>query len=216
MRVRWSSIARCQRGASAAEFAIVLPLLILLLFGIIDAGRWLWTYNQAEKATQVGARMAAVTTVLSPGLIDEDYAGQTIAGATLKTGDDIPVEALGKIVCNSDGCSCNPADGRCPATVGTMDATTFAAIVARMNLIAPDVGAANVEIRYSGSGLGRAGAEPTGGGGGGDRIEISPLITVSLRGMTFDPIILLNGGAFPMPDFRTTMTAEDASGVYSE
>lgn len=196
---------------------MVLPLLMLLLFGVIDAGRWLWVYNQAEKATQVGARMAAVTNTLSPGLIDEDYAGQTIAGATLKTGDYVPVEALGEILCNSDGCSCDPADGLCPATVGTMDATTFAAIVARMNLMFPAIKAENVEVRYSGSGLGSVGADPTGGGGGGaDRMEISPLITVNLRDMTFEPITTFLLASMAMPDFRTTMTAEDASGVYSE
>lgn len=216
MNMRWPLIAGCQRGASAAEFAMVLPLLMLLLFGIIDAGRWLWVYNQAEKATQVGARMAAVTNTLSPGLIDEDYAGQTIAGATLKTGDYVPAEALGEIVCNSDGCSCDPADGRCPTTVGTMDATTFAAIVARMSMIAPGVGAENVEVRYSGSGLGSVGADPSGGGGGGDGMEISPLITVNLRDMTFEPITTFLLASMEMPDFRTTMTAEDASGVYSE
>ena len=52
-------VADC-RGASAAEFSLVLPLLILLLFGIIDAGRLLWEVNRAEKATQMGARYAIV------------------------------------------------------------------------------------------------------------------------------------------------------------
>lgn len=219
MIARSAHLWRCQRGASAAEFAIVLPLLILLLFGIIDAGRFLWAYNQAEKATQVGARMAAVTNVLSPGLIDEDYAGRTYGGPALKPGDVIPAEALGVVVCNSSGCSCDTNDGPCPATVGTMDAMTFAAIVARMNLIDPSVTAANVEVKYSGSGLGETGNPPLGGGGGSapvDSIEISPLITVSLRDMEFRPISLLLAAALTMPDFRTTITTEDASGVYSE
>ena len=34
-------------GAGAGEFALVLPLLFLLLFVIIDVGRWMWAYNQA-------------------------------------------------------------------------------------------------------------------------------------------------------------------------
>ena len=48
-------------AASAAEFALVLPLLLLLLFGIIDAGRFMWECNRAEKATQMGVRFAVVT-----------------------------------------------------------------------------------------------------------------------------------------------------------
>jgi len=49
---------------SSAEFAMVLPLLLIFLFGMIDTGRFLWEFNEAEKATQVGARMAIVTNVL--------------------------------------------------------------------------------------------------------------------------------------------------------
>ena len=56
-----AALIRDERGASAAEFALVLPLLLLLLFGIIDAGRLAWEFNRAEKATQVGARVAVVT-----------------------------------------------------------------------------------------------------------------------------------------------------------
>lgn len=211
------SLMRCSRGASAAEFAIVLPLLLLLLFGIIDAGRWLWVYNQAEKATQVGARMAIVTNVLAPGLITEDYAGQEFGGVPLQSGDLIPAEALGVVLCNTGGCSCPNAP--CPESLGTMDATTFAAIVDRMKRMFPAVTPGNVEIRYSGSGLGSAGALPPVGPGGGpapaESIEISPLVTVSLRDMTFAPITFLLLAEMEMPDFRTTMTAEDLSGIYS-
>ena len=218
MTVRHAML-RCTRGATAAEFAMVLPLLMLLLFGIMDAGRWLWTVNKAEKATQVGARMAIVTNVLAPGLIAEDYAGQNYGpgGAALKSGDLIPAEALGVVRCNSDGRACETAP--CPDPIGDPDATTFAAIVERMQLMYPDIVPANVEVRYSGSGLGSAGALPATGPGGGpapaEAIEISPLITVSLRNMTFKPMTTFLMTDFAMPDFKTTMTAEDVSGIYS-
>ena len=52
-------------GAAGAEFALVLPLLILFLFGMIDVGRYMWTINQLEKATQVGARWAVVTDMVA-------------------------------------------------------------------------------------------------------------------------------------------------------
>ena len=50
-------------AAGAAEFALILPLFLLFLLGIIDAGRYAWAFNQAEKATQVGARWAVPITV---------------------------------------------------------------------------------------------------------------------------------------------------------
>ena len=100
-------LARDQAGSTAAEFGLVLPLLLLLLFGIIDAGRWIWTYNQAEKATQMGARMAIVTDMISPG-IGTSYVG--VGGLT--QGDVIPASAFGKITCTSSGCTCTTAP--CP------------------------------------------------------------------------------------------------------
>src|SRR5438552_2784857 len=104
-------LKRDQSGSSAAEFALVLPLLLVLLFGIIDAGRWIWTYNQAEKAAQMGARMAIVTDMIEPG-IGTGYVG--VGGLT--QGDIIPASAFGKITCTSSGCTCTTA--LCP-TLGT-------------------------------------------------------------------------------------------------
>ncbi len=52
--------ARRQRGLAAVEFAIVALLLFTLLFGVIEMGRLLWTWNAAVEATRHGARLAAV------------------------------------------------------------------------------------------------------------------------------------------------------------
>ena len=53
-----SRLKNAELGATAAEFAMVLPIVILFLLGTIDVGRLMWTWNKAEKATQFGARYA--------------------------------------------------------------------------------------------------------------------------------------------------------------
>ncbi len=47
-------------GASAVEFALVAPLLLILVFGIIDLGRAYSTLNQLAASAREGARYAAV------------------------------------------------------------------------------------------------------------------------------------------------------------
>ncbi len=42
------------------EFGLVLPLLMMLLLGLIDASRLLWSYTTLLEAVQVSARCAAV------------------------------------------------------------------------------------------------------------------------------------------------------------
>ena len=210
LRISLPKLARDRRASTAAEFTLVLPLLLLLLFGIIDGGRFLWETNLAEKATQEGVRMAVVTNVLAPGLIAEDYTGKTFNGTTIKTGDLIPAAALGVIECSSSkGCICKTPP--CPATLGMMDSVTFAKVVARMAIIDPNVTSDNVVVAYSGSGLGAAGE------GGATSMDVSPFITVRLQQLQFAPITTeLFKAKFDMSSFSSTLTAEDASGLYSE
>lgn len=208
-------LLRCDRGASAAEFGLVLPLFLLMLLGVIDAGRFAWEYNKAEKATQVGARAAIVTDVLSSGLRDMDYAGETVGGETLASGDRIPAAALGTIVCTNTACTCETAP--CPSNLGTFNSATFNnVLLERMKAIQPTIEAADVEVRYSGSGFGFAEASGGGGGGGAtEQMEISPLVTVTLKNVGFNPIMLFGVASFNLPQISTTLTAEDASGAYS-
>src|SRR4051812_28489854 len=48
------------RGQALVEFALVIPLFLLLLFGIVDAGRLVFTYNAVSNAARDGARVAIV------------------------------------------------------------------------------------------------------------------------------------------------------------
>lgn len=49
-----------QRGAAAVEFALVAIVFFMLLIGIVEMGRVLFTWNAAVEATRYGARIAVV------------------------------------------------------------------------------------------------------------------------------------------------------------
>jgi len=49
------------RGNSIVEFALVLPILLLVLFGITEFGRMIMTTNILNTASREGARLAAVS-----------------------------------------------------------------------------------------------------------------------------------------------------------
>ena len=186
-------LIREERGA-AGEFALLLPLIILFLLGIIDAGRYAYAFNQGEKATQTGTRFAVVTdpvaTAVSQSFLDVD----TSAG-TLAQGDRIPADALPLVSCPAAG----GGDG------GT-DAAARGRLVARMQQIWPAIEDANVVIDYEGSGLGYAGNP--------DGLDIAPFVTVRLTGMEFTSILLF-GANVGFPDFAYTLTMEDGTGTGS-
>jgi Flp pilus assembly protein TadG len=201
-----------QRGASAAEFALVLPLLLLFLFGIIDAGRLYYNVNQAEKATQMGARYAIVTDVIPPKIAAADYVGAVACSdpaspgsyKACKTGDAITdPSALGSVTCTSNGCT---GTGNYPSSP-TMNAGAFQNLVDRMHAFDPAIGAGNVSVSFRGSGLGYAG-DPTG-------MDVVPLVTVQLTNLSFRPITALALMTVTLPPARTTLSAESSAGTQS-
>jgi Flp pilus assembly protein TadG len=184
-------------------------LLLILLFGIIDAGRWLWENNRAEKATQAGARVAVVTQIIPAGL-EESFVGRTVNGVVLTQGDVVPASALGAVVCQKPangtlGCTCSTCSG---VTLTPIDQTGWDQIMLRMKSAYPNFAEENLRVEYRGSGLGFAG-DPSG-------LDLSPLVTVRLQGVEFQPITTFLLTTINMPEFVTTLTAEDSVGTISE
>jgi hypothetical protein len=63
-QARWA-LARREDGVALVEFALVLPLLLLLIFGILEFGRAVNYWIDANHLANVAARWAAVDT--NPG-----------------------------------------------------------------------------------------------------------------------------------------------------
>lgn len=200
---RWRAFLADDAGGPAAEFALVLPLALIFLFGIIDVGRYMWDVNQAEKATQTGARWAVATGVLASDLADYSFA---VDGGILQ-GEPIDADAFPGVICDADGCDCVNG-GTCAFDASAFDDDSFDALITRMAQIKPDIGSANVVVNYAWSGIGFAG-DPNGP-------DVSPIVTVRLRNMQFRPLLLqLFGGSVSLPDYSYSLTMEDGYGGYS-
>lgn len=66
---------RDERGTTLVELAFVLPLFLLLFFGLIDFGRMGGEYVMADKAMQIATRMAVVRPAACPGLLPTNPRG---------------------------------------------------------------------------------------------------------------------------------------------
>lgn len=197
-------LRRDNRGATLAEFALVLPLALIFLLGLVDAGRYLYNVNQAQKAVQIGARWAVATDILASDLVDYSY---VISGGVTQ-GDTVPEADFPGAECSSSSgtlsCAC-PSGGTCDYDLSVVNQASFDAMVARMQQIYGAIDPDDVHVNYIYSGLGYAG-DPTGP-------DVAPFVTVSLEGMQFRPAsgILFNA-ILNLPNFSQTLTMEDGRG----
>jgi Flp pilus assembly protein TadG len=169
---------------------MVLPLLLLLIFGIIDIGRYMWTINQAEKATQMGVRYAVVSDPVA-NVINTDFVSFGIAG-----GDPVPTATFDNAVCTNTSCTVVGAGG----IDTSRNATAFTQIVTWMQKFLPVIQPSNVKVTYQNVGLGYS----------GDPINpnVAALTTVELTGLTFQPLLLF-GGSINLPPIKASLTLED-------
>ena len=196
MKRRAIRLGTCISGQTGFEFTFLLPLLLIFLCGFVDAGRAMWTWNRAEKATQMGVRYAVTTDVVASG-----FANYVFTQSGLGQGDTVPTSAFLGVTCDSTACT-NKGAGPAPG----YNATAFNNIVRRMRVFMPEITAANVIVEYDNVGIGYAG-DPF-------APDVAALVTVRLTGMRFRPVTTFwFGGIMPMPSFRAAQTMEDGSGT---
>lgn len=187
---RLRRLAKDLAGATLVEMALVLPMLLVLTFGLVEFGVALWQYNSAEKATADAARYVATHGPLVAGLNDCIVATDAAAGTSCSE-----VGANGAPAGSWTGDSC----------AAPCQAAVMAEVVQRVQALAPFVEPQNVEVELRGSNFGYVG-----------RGAPVPMITVRLVDLQYDFVAiddLLGFGAVDMPGFDATSVGEDQQGV---
>lgn len=109
-------LARSDRGAAAVEFALILPMLLLMVLGVTELGKIVHYRAALESAARTGVHSARSLTMTTAAQI-------TTAETTMETAADLAitnsgiggtVTSTGSIACEcSDGTSVDCVSGTC-------------------------------------------------------------------------------------------------------
>jgi Flp pilus assembly pilin Flp len=209
-------LVRDEDGGPLVEVAIILPILILFLFGGIDFMNALYQWNAAAKAAEIGARIAAVSDPIASGLAS---IAEEAVSSSLASGGPMPDFT---IACDGGAAACSCTSGACDG-MGAYSAEAMGFIVygraggsvcappvsqyfAGMCNLHPAIAPQYVTVVYKQTGLGYAGRS----------LGPVPTITVSLNAASsqtklpfkffFLPFATLN-----IPQVTTTITGEALS-----
>jgi Flp pilus assembly protein TadG len=109
---------RRSRGQGLVEFALVLPLFLLLVFGIMDLGLAVFSYNSVTNAAREGVRLA---------IVNQDSAKVTSKATSQARVAGTPTVTVGYYKANDDGTP--DLTTTCPITGSTYIAVGCLAVV---------------------------------------------------------------------------------------
>jgi hypothetical protein len=191
----WRGLKSCERGAATVEFVVVFPVFLILFFLAIEVGSAFFWWKTAEKATQLGARLAIVRDVAATGLPARNAkrTGALFGLACAAASNPCDFDNQSTWICNAGGAGCNSA--------------AFQNIMSEMRRIfGQAISDGNLTVTYNYVGLGYAGG------------PFVPSVTVTLSGVPFGMFIgFLSGLAgagnslLVLPDISATLTGEDLS-----
>lgn len=84
-RTRGTARGWRERGAAAVELAIVFPLLLLIIAGIVDFGRFFLTEIQLTNAVREGARVAVLGETSANVILRTETAAPSVPGLAVTT-----------------------------------------------------------------------------------------------------------------------------------
>lgn len=92
-------VRRKQRGQALVEFALILPVLMLILLGIFDVGRMVYAYNAVSNAAREGGRTAII-----------NQHGDTIAARAAQQATGLGLPGTIPLECPADNIAGPPTD----------------------------------------------------------------------------------------------------------
>lgn len=205
-REPFGRFAQDESGATLVEYAVVLPLFLLIFFAMVDFGRMGFEYVLANKAVQIAARTAVVRAPACSGVPQFNARGPVAPGTVPPT----------------FGTNCRAGQNICAAAAivecaGDASNATAAEIWGSVaNLMPTGSSVADLHFAYS--------YTPELGFLGGPYV---PLVTVEIRDFNFQfitPLAALaavaggavlegsgDAGSVPFPHLGVTLPAEDLS-----
>lgn len=199
--IRCRQFLKSEDGTALVEFAIVLPIFLLLFFTLIEFGRMGGEYVMADKAMQRAVRIAAVRPPVCPGVPGFNARGTVPTGtAPPKFGTAC---TAGNTVCTS------PAAATCTGAAGNPTVDEIWTAISPM--LPRNASRQNLSFGYS--------YDPALNFLGGPYV---PSVTVRLTGLSFQfaiplgPLASLAGAtgtlppnSLPFPAMQMTLPGED-------
>jgi Flp pilus assembly protein TadG len=120
------SLARATAGATAVEFAMVLPMFLMLVFGGIEFGRVLWARQALQEAAIAGARCMAIlqSSCASGGAYSSSGTTSYIQNVASGWGLSVPTSGISL----NNAASCGGASGFSQVTL----TSTFTSVVPKI------------------------------------------------------------------------------------
>ena len=200
MKTALKLFVRARDGVVLVEFTIVMLVLLVVTLGLVDFATALYQWNNASKAAELGARLAAVSAPVASNLTNSASFPPTnpfnvaCSGGSCTGGGSYDASALQTIVFGRGKTACSAvATDQLPA----------------MCNVYPNLTTGNVKVTYQQSAYATSGLGYSGRTNGP-----VPTITVETTGLTFSFFFLntlLGLAPKAMPTMRTTITGEDLS-----
>ncbi len=207
-RLHRRKFAANKSGAAAIEFAIISLALVLFTFAILDIGFALFWFNRAEKATQLGVRVAAVSDPVSAFLpLFDGMSGGSPPSAGSSCEDSSGAIAT-FCVHNDILCTVSGGTGACAGETGAFSNAAFSKIFNEMRVLYPQLSSDNVQVEYRPSVAGFAGRP----GNAPGTFNLVPQVTVRIVNLQYTYIALgslLGLTPFTLPVISASMIVED-------
>ena len=95
-------LAQSRDGSVLLETALMITILLMLMFGIVDLGRALYTMNNLVSAAREGARYGAIASTFDANAVKDTVINRF---SPFTFGGPTPTRAMISVVENPSGCS---------------------------------------------------------------------------------------------------------------